>query len=104
MNTTLIDVPAGLNGVVAAIDNPGGARVVNLGNSGTVTLEHFIDVIEDSLGMKATRNYMDIQPGDVVRTWADVSRAEKYYGWRPTTPIEVGIPRFIEWYRGYYSV
>lgn len=90
-----------VRGVVAAIDRPLGFEVVNLGNHRPVRLERFIAVLEDALGKKARRNYLPMQPGDVPRTYADVSRAKELWGWEPTTPIEVGIPRFVEWYLGW---
>ncbi|WP_025322820.1 NAD-dependent epimerase [Deferrisoma camini] len=90
-----------VRGVVAAIDRPLGFEVVNLGNHRPVRLERFIAVLEDALGRKARRNYLPMQPGDVPRTYADVSRAKELWGWEPTTPIEVGIPRFVEWYVGW---
>ena len=90
-------------GVVASLDRPLGFEVLNLGNSQTVLLERFIDVLEGALGVPAIRNYLPIQPGDVPRTYADVTRARELLGWAPTTPIEQGVPRFVEWYRGYHG-
>ena len=90
-----------VTGVLAAIDRPLGFEVINLGNSRTVSLERFIEVLERALGAKATRNYLPLQPGDVPRTFADVSRAKRLLGWEPTTSIEEGVPRFVDWYRWY---
>jgi len=90
-----------VTGVLAAIDRPLGFEVINLGNSQTVSLERFIEVLEQTLGVKATRNYLPLQPGDVPRTYADVSKARRLLGWEPTTSIEEGIPRFVDWYRWY---
>lgn len=98
--TYIDDIAAG---VVAALDRPLGDEVLNLGNSCTVSLERFVAVLEETLGVEARKNYLPMQPGDVPRTFADVSRAKALLGWGPTTPIEVGIPRFVEWYRGYYG-
>ncbi|NTU60219.1 MAG: NAD-dependent epimerase/dehydratase family protein, partial [Deltaproteobacteria bacterium] len=89
-------------GVVAAVDRPLGDEVLNLGNSATVTLERFISVLEGALGVEARRNYLPMQPGDVPRTFADVAKTKALLGWAPTTSIEEGIPRFVEWYRGYH--
>jgi UDP-glucuronate 4-epimerase len=89
-------------GVLAAIDRSLGFEVLNLGNSRTVGLERFIEVLEEALGMKARRNYLPIQPGDVPRTYADVSKTHRLLGWQPTTTIEDGIPRFVQWYRQYH--
>jgi UDP-glucuronate 4-epimerase len=78
-------------------------KIYNIGNNNSVTLEHFIKVIEDSLGKKAIKNYMDLQPGDVPKTYADIDELVRDVGFRPKTPIEVGIPKFIEWYLEYYN-
>ncbi len=90
-------------GVVAAIDRPLGCEVINLGNHRAVRLERFIRVLEEALGVEAQKNYLPMQPGDVPRTYADVTRARELLGWAPTTPIEEGIPRFVAWYRDYYG-
>ncbi len=90
-------------GVVAAIDRPLGDEVLNLGNHQSVRLERFIEVIEQAVGRPAAKNYLPMQPGDVPRTFADVGRAARLLDWRPTTPIEQGIPRFVTWYREYYD-
>jgi UDP-glucuronate 4-epimerase len=79
-------------------------RVVNIGNSTSVKLTDFIDAIEAALGLKTTRNLMDMQPGDVPRTWADAGLLQRLTGYRPETDIGVGVQRFVDWYRGYYEV
>lgn len=78
-------------------------RVYNIGNNNPVALERFIAVIEDTLGMKAKKNLLPLQPGDVPATYADIDDLTRDTGFRPSTPLEVGIPRFIEWYREYYG-
>ncbi len=98
--TYIDDIAAG---VVAAIDRPLGDEVLNLGNHQSVRLERFIEVIEQAVGRPAVKNYLPMQPGDVPRTHADVDRAARLLDWRPTTPIERGIPRFVTWYREYYG-
>jgi UDP-glucuronate 4-epimerase len=77
-------------------------RVYNIGNNNPVELIKFIEVIEDALGKKAKKEMMDIQPGDVAATYADVDDLIKDVGFKPDTPIEVGIKRFVEWFKGYY--
>jgi UDP-glucuronate 4-epimerase len=77
-------------------------RVVNIGNSDKVRLLDFVDAIEDCLGQKAIRNYMDMQPGDVPATWADATLLQRLTGFRPQTDIRDGIARFVDWYREYY--
>jgi UDP-glucuronate 4-epimerase len=79
-------------------------RVYNIGNNRPVELLRFIEVIEQCLGRKATRNLLPMQPGDVPATCADVDDLMRDVGFKPNTPIEVGIQRFVEWYRGYYGV
>ena len=78
-------------------------RVVNIGNSDKVRLLDFVDAIEDRLGMKAQRNYMDMQMGDVPATWADATLLDSLTGYRPQTDFHDGIARFVEWYRDYYG-
>jgi len=76
-------------------------RVVNIGNSDKVRLLDFIEAIEDSLGIKAQRNYMPMQMGDVPATWANADLLQALTGYRPQTDFRVGIGRFVEWYREY---
>lgn len=78
-------------------------RVVNIGNSDKVRLEDFIDAIEQELGKKAIRNYMDMQPGDVPATWADASLLRTLTGYSPATDVREGVKRFVVWYREQYE-
>lgn len=77
-------------------------KIYNIGNNSPVQLEKFISVIEDKLGIKANKIYMDMQPGDVLKTYADVSDLENAIGFKPSTSIEEGIGKFVEWYKEYY--
>ncbi len=77
-------------------------RVYNIGNNQPEELAHFIEVLEHSLGRKAKKNFLPLQPGDVIETFADVSDLERVIGFRPATSIETGIARFVDWYRGYH--
>jgi UDP-glucuronate 4-epimerase len=77
-------------------------RVYNIGNNNPVELMHLIETLEKALGKEAVKNFMPIQPGDVPATWADVDALSHDVGFRPATPIEVGVESFIEWYKGYY--
>ncbi len=79
-------------------------RIHNIGNSSPVKLNDFITALEKALGRKAIRQMMPMQPGDVEKTWADVSSLKQEYGYNPGTPVETGIQRFVEWYRSYYKV
>ncbi|NCO87841.1 MAG: NAD-dependent epimerase/dehydratase family protein [Rhodobacterales bacterium] len=76
-------------------------RIVNIGNSDKVRLLDFVDAIEDCLGMKAIRNYMPMQTGDVPATWANAELLQSLTGYRPQTDFRDGIARFVEWYRDY---
>ena len=77
-------------------------RIYNIGNNQPVRLLDFIGLLERLLGRKAELNFMPMQPGEMLRTCADVSDLEKAVGFRPDTPIETGLTRFVEWYREYY--
>jgi UDP-glucuronate 4-epimerase len=79
-------------------------RIYNIGNHQPVELMHMIEVLEDALGATAIKNMMDIQPGDVPATFADVAALERDVGFRPSVGIEEGVPRFVAWYRSYYGV
>lgn len=78
-------------------------RVYNIGNNQPVELTRFVQVLEEALGVPAVRRYLPMQPGDVPATWADVDALMADVGFSPSTPIEVGVRRFVEWYRGYYG-
>lgn len=78
-------------------------RIVNIGNGEKVSLLDFIAAIEDALGMKAIRNEMPIQPGDVPATWADSALLERLTGFRPQTDVRTGIRDFVAWYREFYA-
>lgn len=79
-------------------------RIVNIGGGHPVSLMRFVEAIEEALGRKAERNYMDMQPGDVLRTEASTELLEALIGFRPATPIETGVAEFVRWYRDYYRV
>lgn len=78
-------------------------RLYNIGNNHPVSLERFIDVLEEKLGVRAIREYLPMQPGDVPETYADVDDLTAATGFRPDTPIEEGISRFVNWYKAYYT-
>jgi UDP-glucuronate 4-epimerase len=78
-------------------------RVVNIGNSDKVRLLDFIEAIELELGKRAIRNYMPMQTGDVLATWADASLLAHLTGYKPQTPFQDGVARFVAWYRDYYG-
>jgi UDP-glucuronate 4-epimerase len=78
-------------------------RLYNIGNNNPVELLRFIEIIEDCLGRKAVKNFLPMQPGDVPATYADVDDLMRDVGFKPSTPLEEGLKRFVEWYRGYYG-
>jgi UDP-glucuronate 4-epimerase len=103
-------------GVIAALDHPpaddGAAKaggsvsphaLYNIGNNRPEELGKLIDLIEAACGREAVRDHQPIQPGDVPATFADISAIARDLGYAPTTPIEVGVPRFVDWYRGYVA-
>lgn len=78
-------------------------RVVNIGNSNKVRLLDFVNAIEESLGKKAIRHYMEMQPGDVPATWANASLLQHLTGYRPQTDFKQGVKQFVQWYREFYE-
>jgi UDP-glucuronate 4-epimerase len=97
-----------VSGVIAALDHPpaddGGAaphRVYNIGNHRSEPLMRMIGLLEQALGRKAVIDFQPMQPGDVKETFADIDAISRDLGYRPTTPIDVGVPRFVEWFRRY---
>jgi UDP-glucuronate 4-epimerase len=79
-------------------------RVFNIGNDRPSELTRYIEVLESELGIEAIRDLQPMQPGDVPATWADVTALTEAVGFAPDTPIEVGIARFVAWYREFYGV
>lgn len=77
-------------------------RVVNIGNSDKVRLLDFVEVIEECIGKKAERNYMEMQAGDVPATWADASLLQRLTGYKPKTDFKDGVKQFVDWYRDFY--
>jgi len=90
-----------IQGVVAAIDRsrtaPGEFEIINLGESRTTSLARLVDLIANAVGVQPGLKKLPMQPGDVNRTFADVSKARRLLDYQPTTPVEIGIPRFVEW-------
>ncbi len=94
-------------GVLGALEHPPQGdpphRVFNLGNHTPVELERFIAVIEEAAGKKAEKVYKPMQPGDMVETMADTSRAQAAFGFEPATSIETGLPQVVAWCRDYFG-
>lgn len=79
-------------------------KIFNIGNNQPVKLMTFIEAIEQALGKEAVKQYLPMQDGDVPATYADIDDLQQAVGFKPATPIEVGVQRFVDWYKGYYSV
>ncbi|MBS0373465.1 MAG: NAD-dependent epimerase [Proteobacteria bacterium] len=110
-----------VSGVIGALDRPAAAdpvwssdapdpatsnapyRLYNIGNQQPVELMRYIELIEECLGRKAEKNYLPLQVGDVPATWADIDDLARDVGYEPSTPVEVGIRRFVDWYLEYYG-
>ena len=98
-----------IGGVLGALDHPFAEdgetphRIFNLGHNEPVELERFIAVIERAAGRPARKDYLPMQPGDMVETMADISRARAAFGFEPATTIEDGMPPVVEWCRSYFG-
>jgi len=84
--------------------SPAPFRIYNVGNNKPEPLLRLVELLEQALGRRATRKLLPMQPGDVTETFADIEDLRREVGFEPKTPIEVGIPRFVEWYRMYHKV
>ena len=103
-----LDTPPSDDGAGVEVEAGAGAevphRIYNLGNNQPVALMDYIRVIEQACGRDAVIDFQPMQPGDVLETYADIEDTTRDLGYLPTTPIEVGIPRFVAWYRGYHGI
>lgn len=90
-------------GIQAAIDGSFDCEVFNLGHHQPESLLHLIEVLENALGCEAKKIWKPMQAGDVLSTYADIEASTKKLGFLPKTPLEEGIPRFVDWYRTYYK-
>ena len=110
-----------VDGIIRVIDNPAKAsssfdtknpnpsissapyRIYNIGNNAPVQLLKFIKILEKNIGKEAEKNFMDMQAGDVISTYADVTSLIEEFGYKPNTSLEVGIKKFVQWYREFYG-
>jgi UDP-glucuronate 4-epimerase len=90
-----------VDGVIKVIDNPSNYNVYNIGNNAPVSLMEFIETLEYALGKKAEKNFMPMQDGDVVSTYADVSGLMNDFGYKPDTKLSDGIGEFVGWYKAF---
>ena len=111
-----------VEGIVKVIDNPATAqsdfdpqkpdpskssapyRIYNIGNNAPLSLMTFIETLEEALGKKAQKHFMDMQDGDVVSTYADVSELMRDFDYKPDTPLATGVREFVNWYKAFYQV
>ena len=78
-------------------------RIFNIGNSNSINLEEYINVIEKKIGKKAVREYLEMQPGDVYATEADTNALQEWINFKPNTNIEIGVSKFIDWFNDFYE-
>jgi len=106
-----------VNGVIACLDNPppddgkekaGGSlaphRIYNIGNHRSEPLMRMIELVERAIGKPAVKDFQPMRPGDVKDTFADITAIQNDLGFQPATPIDIGIPRFVSWYREYHDI
>jgi len=106
-----------VNGVIACLDNPplddgkekaGGSfaphRIYNIGNHRSEELMRMVGVLEEALGKKAVKDFQPMKPGDVKDTFADITAIQNDLGFQPSTAIDIGIPRFVSWYKDYHGI
>ena len=112
--TYIDDIVAGVLACIAkspiddGVVKPGGSiaphAIYNIGNNHPEELLRFIEIIEEATGKTAIKDFQPMQPGDVPATYADIDAIARDRGYAPTTSLEVGLPKFVEWYRGYHRV
>lgn len=93
-----------VSGIVASIDKNHPEEIFNLGCGRTEELMDYVAAIERACGREAKKKFVEMQPGDVVRTEADITKAKKMLGFEPKTRIIEGVPKFVAWYREYYKI
>ncbi|MEK7619981.1 MAG: NAD-dependent epimerase/dehydratase family protein [Patescibacteria group bacterium] len=93
-----------VDGIVHALETPSAWEILNLGRGKAEPLMHMIELVEQATGKTIEKTFIEMQPGDVRQTWADISRAKTTLSWEPRVNLDEGIPKFVEWYRGYYGV
>ena len=79
-------------------------RIFNIGNGRPIELMEFIKVLEKELGVVSMKEFLDMQIGDVVETWASTEALNKWINYRPSTKIDYGVKKFIQWYRDFYDI
>jgi UDP-glucuronate 4-epimerase len=92
-----------VKGVLACLDKNYDYEIFNLGNNQPVELGEFISTLEKHLGQEANKNLLPMQPGDVMITYANIDKAQKFLGYEPNISIDDGLKNFVEWYQNYYA-
>ncbi len=92
-----------VDGILKSLEKNHPFEIINLGNNEPVKLSHMVETMERAFGKTAEKEYLPMQPGDVLNTFADVRKAKEILGWEPTTAFERGIEEFAKWYREYYK-
>ncbi len=93
-----------VEGIILALGKMNGYQIFNLGNNKPVELEYFISCLEKELRQQAKKNYLEMQPGDVLETYADIETTKQILGWEPKTTIEEAVKKFILWYKNYHKI
>ena len=106
--TYIDDIVKGIENMLCnppeADENGDRATVYNIGNNSPEKLMYFIETLENALGKKAEKEFLPMQPGDVYQTYADVTPLVEKFGFKPSTSIEDGLAKFVQWYKSYYNV
>ena len=104
--TYVDDIAAGIYSIIASNGNPtkDTYKIYNIGNHESVELDRFVKAIEVATGKKAVIAYKPMQPGDVLATYADINEIQKDYKFKPSTSIEAGIWKFVEWFKSYHAI
>ena len=104
--TYIDDIVAGINIIIThCLENtiPKKKDIYNIGYGDKIPLMKFVELIEENLGRKATKEFVPMHPADAQTTWSDTTKLQSL-GYKPTTPISVGVEKFVTWYKGYYNV
>ena len=93
-----------VDGTIAAVDLNADYEIFNLGNHRCIDLLFLIQLIEEALGKRAIKELLPMQAGEVMETFADIEKSQKILGYHPSVPLEVGILRFLDWFKQYHGL
>jgi len=98
------DIVKGISNLLTVIpQKTPNCEIYNIGNNSPVELQEYVEIIENALGKVAKKEYLPMQKGDVIQTYADVDKLSEATGFKPSTPLKEGIGRFVEWYKEYHA-